>query len=439
MESMERVLSEWGAVEVSAIEVYRDIFQLGDGFIQREGEPAGSHKTNPIIIGSKEGRVVRRIMFEDTFEELLGEFQGYDWAFLNGLTYWGRVNKAASQSRMCALIFDLDGATPKTLEAFLSGALKAHAYPVPNYVVLSGRGLHLYYVFEQPVDLYPNVKTQLKELKYALTDKMWNRYTSTEERVQHQGINQSFRVIGGRTKDGDGIVRAFRLSTTPVWLDHLNEFVPEGSRIDASKLWRDGKLTLDEARDKFPEWYERRVLGRKPPGHWTVKEDLYNWWIRQVREGATFGHRYFCVMCLAIYGVKCGVDEERVERDALALVPFLNDLNPREPFTEADARSALECFDERYVRFPRNDIAKLSGIAIKKNKRNFRKQSVHLGRARAVQYFDDPEGNWRNAHGAPTKEEQIKAYAAEHPEMSNRRIAEALGVSRNTVNKWLKG
>ena len=34
------------------MDVYSDIFQLGYGFIQTEGEPSGEHKANPIIVGS---------------------------------------------------------------------------------------------------------------------------------------------------------------------------------------------------------------------------------------------------------------------------------------------------------------------------------------------------------------------------------------------------
>lgn len=62
------------------MDVYSDIFQLGYGFLQTEGEPSGEHKANPIIIGSFGGhydedgklegdRVRRRILFEDTFED----------------------------------------------------------------------------------------------------------------------------------------------------------------------------------------------------------------------------------------------------------------------------------------------------------------------------------------------------------------------------------
>ena len=46
--------------------------------------------------------------------------------------------------------------------------------------------------------------------------------------------------------------------------------------------------------------------------------------------------------------------------------------------------------DRDYVTFPRDDIAKISGMTMPVNKRNWRKQKDHLGRARAVQNFDDP-------------------------------------------------
>ena len=36
---------------------------------------------------------------------------------------------------------------------------------MPTFLVLSGNGLHLYYVFEEPIDLYPNIKIQLKKPK----------------------------------------------------------------------------------------------------------------------------------------------------------------------------------------------------------------------------------------------------------------------------------
>ena len=162
------------------MDVYSDMFHLGEGLIQKSGSESQNGKSNPLgywkSSGAQKGHY--RILFDDTFEETLRELQDADFAIVNGITYFGRKNIQASANKMYALIFDLDGITDSTLNNFLSGAIRAKAYPVPNYIILSGHGIHLYYIFEDPVPLYPNIKLQLKNLKYALTEKMWNSFSS---------------------------------------------------------------------------------------------------------------------------------------------------------------------------------------------------------------------------------------------------------------------
>lgn len=440
---LEDILTKWGAWEVAPIELYTDVFRLGEGLLQKSGEAPGEYKGNPIAIcRSPEGKMFRRIMFEDTFEEILEELKEADFAFLNGCTYFGRVNSVAHAAKMYAMIYDLDGVTEKTLDAFLSGAYRAEAYPVPNYIVLSGHGVHLYYVFEYPVSLYPNIKIQLKQYKYALTTRIWNAYTSTIDKPQYQGINQSFRIPGTKTKkDADmPYAKVFCLHRHPFCFEELNEYVPDEDKIDETKLYKENRLTLNEAAAKYPDWYQRRVVLKQPKGSYTCKKDLYNWWIGEIQRGAAYHHRYFCIMCLCIYAIKCDVDEDTLRADIRALMPFLNDLNPSEPFTDEDVESALECFEERYKTFPRDDIAKLSGIAIKENKRNGRKQEQHMQVMRAIQDIVNP--NWRQGNGRPvgsgTKEDVVKEYIKLHPDASVSQIARATGVSRPTVYKWLK-
>lgn len=351
---LEDILKKYGGVEVSAMDVYSDIFHLGENEIQRRNEEKGIYKSNPLGYwkNDKDSKGHYRILFDDTFEETLKEFQEADFCIMNGLSYFGRKNVQEHASKMYAMIFDLDGVTDETLGNFLHSCFSDFTiYPLPNYIILSGHGVHLYYVFEYPIPLYPNIKIQLKELKYSLTTKMWNRYTTKHwERVQYQGINQGFRVIGGKTKIEGVRVRAFSLNTHPYCLEQLNQYVPKDKRIDETKLWKESKLTLAQAKKKYPEWYNKRVVRGEKQGTWTCKEDLYNWWIRKIQEGASVGHRYFCVMCLAIYGVKSGISKKQVEKDAIELIPFLNGMSDTEPFTESDVKSALECFDERYIK-----------------------------------------------------------------------------------------
>lgn len=450
---LEDILIKWGACEVSPMEVYTDMFKLGEGYIQRSDEEPGAFKANPLVYYRKDGASSGhyRILFEDTFAETLQEAQNADFSLLNGITYFGRKNVQEHASKAFALIFDLDGVTDVTLNAFLSGSINGGAYPVPNYIALSGHGVHLYYLFEEPVPLYPYIKIQLKELKYALTEKIWNRYTSTEKKVQHQGINQGFRTLGGKTKSDAAvpIVRPFSLNTHPFSLSQLCDYVSEDHRIDESKVFRETKYTRAQAKQKFPEWYEKVVVnGDRTPKYWDIAGKvhgdnpyaLYDWWKRKIMEGASYGHRYFAIMALAIYGAKNDKDYEDVRRDAFELVPFLDSINPDEPFTEADCAVALECYDSRYKTFPIKDIEKITGISIQHNRRNGRKQAVHLGRVRTLQQYDDPEGNWRNKDGRPkgsgTAAQKVAVYRSEHPDSSVTEVARALNLSRTTVYKW---
>lgn len=160
---LEDVVMEYGGAAVSPLEVYADVFKFGEGYIQKNKDdhrqvanPLGYYKAADADHGHY------RIMFEDDFPQLLEELQEADFALLNGLTYWGRKNTQQNASRMFAMIFDYDGVTDKTLGNFFSGAFNAGAYPVPNYVIFSGHGCHLYYVMDEPISLFPETKLQLR-------------------------------------------------------------------------------------------------------------------------------------------------------------------------------------------------------------------------------------------------------------------------------------
>ena len=443
---LEDVLKEWGCAEVDAEQVYSDIFHLDqwENYIQKAGQ-LNTRQGNPLVYMKNRNRSKGeyRILLKDTFFNTLAEAQEADFAIVNGLTYWGRKNLQAAADRMFAMIFDLDGVTETTLINFLSGAIRAEAYPVPNYIILSGHGLHLYYLFEEPLQLYPNVKVFLKELKYALTLRMWNKYTSTEEKPQVQGINQGFRPVGGKTKIPGVRVRAFMLNSHPFTLRQLYGYVADTMTlsIDDQLIARESKMTLEEAAKKYPLWYKRRIIdGDTSKGHWTCKRDLYDWWKRQIMAGAVYHHRYFCIMMLSIYAVKSGIDYEELERDAHDLMPFMNDLYPTEPFTEIDIQSALECYDERYYTFPRDDISRLSGIEIQANKRNGQRQADHLEEARAIRDIRSRRRGeaWDAHNGRKSKQNIIEAWQRDNPTGRKADCIRATGCDRKTVSKYWK-
>lgn len=118
-----------------------------------------------------ERRLRRRVMLADTWEQDYMEYvERNPQTLCSGLTYRHRVNRLQNAQCMNALVFDLDGVGEYEIKNLLlrfgQPAGRVRTLPTPTFLVLSGAGLHLYYVFEEPIDLFPNIKLQLKALKY---------------------------------------------------------------------------------------------------------------------------------------------------------------------------------------------------------------------------------------------------------------------------------
>ena len=448
MITAEEIQNNFGLHELTPEDAYTWVFHLNEEdskYIENKWEDEGEFHANPVAYyrfqNRKEGGF--RILFKDTILEELKMLQRADFAILNGLTYFGRKNLSEHSSKMFAMIFDWDGVSINRLTDFFlncadNGNIPAF-YPLPNIIACSGHGLHLYYLFEKPIDLYPNTKAYLKALKYALTEIIWNKYTSEIEKPQLQGINQGFRVIGGKTKIEGTFVRAFKVRSERWTLKDLASYVSEGAvKISPDNVYKESRYTLEEARKRYPEWYAS--LGeKKEKGHWTVKRDLYDWWKRKIQteKEAKLGHRYFCMMALAIYAVKCGISLEELKKDALELVPVLDLLSTDDSnrFTENDVLSALECYDLRYVRFPRYDIEKICDIRIDPNKRNSRPQAVHVKIMNSTRDILYPNGEWR---GRKSKEAEVLRWKAENPKGSKAQCHRETRLSRTTIDKYWK-
>jgi hypothetical protein len=389
-------------------------------------------------------RLRRRIMLNDTWENDYKSYvEGNPLTLCSGLSYRKRANKITNAQQMRALIIDLDGVGAGELEnlflRFGKPPATIRSLPIPTFLVMSGSGLHVYYVFKEPVDLYPNIKIQMKSLKYDLTFKIWEyKATSKEKQIQYQSINQAFRMVGSMNDKYGTPVKAFRVGEE-VTLEYLNQYVKDDNKVDINKPFKPSKMTKAEAKEAYPEWYQRVVVEKKPKlKKWDIKGKqgyaLYEWWKKQVGE-IRGGHRYYYLMCLAIYACKCDVPKKQLKEDMAVMFDELKGVEHGNPLTEYDIESALEAYDKEYYNFTIADIEKLTDVRIKRNKRNYRKQKEHLLRARTVQQIDYPNGEWR---GNTSKEILVKKYIKDNPADNPTQIAKALNMSRTTVYKYMK-
>ena len=385
----------------------------------------------------------RRVMLKDTWDN---DYEKYvkdnSKALCGGLTFRGRVNRLEHAQQMNALIFDIDSVGLDELDNILrrfSYENKVRRILTPTFIVSSGTGVHLYYVLEDSIDLFPNIKLQLKALKYNLTYRFWDyKGTSQEKNIQYQPLNQGFRMVGSINEKYGTEIKAY-LVGEKVSLEQLNEFATDDSvKVDIRQRFKPSEYTLEEAKEKFPKWYSRVIEnGDRTPLKWRIKRDLYDWWKRQYGE-ITGGHRYYYLMCLAIYGVKCDIPREEVKRDMYEMFEELRYIPHSNELCEEDIISALEAYDRGYYNFKLDDIERLTGLRFERNKRNYRSQSNHIKVMNAIRDITYPNGEWRNTDGAPTKENLVKEYLLEYPDLSVSEVAKNLGVSRTTVYKYKK-
>lgn len=429
--------------EVSYETFYDDLFPVGSFEKKGEYEPG---KYNGIAISIKEGsKRVKRYTVTDDHEVINELAASDDFCLMSPISYCGKSRKSDNARFLYAIAIDLDGIeTIENLQTLISQFEKGDFYadnnvyfglPVPTYLVSSGTGIHIYYIFEKPIPLFRNIVKQLEATKKRLTWQAWTQGASKlSENIQYESLFQGFRVVGTVTKTGSRC-RAFKVGSK-IDLEYLNKYIPDKYRT--KNLNYKSKLSKEKAKELYPDWYQARIVERRPSKTWVCKRDLYDWWKRKIYEGAEQGHRYYCVLALATYAKKCRIPREELEKDALGLIPFMNTRG--DTFTEDDVLKALEAFNDTYITYPIHAIEARTGIQIPKNKRNGRKQKIHMGLISTMRDFLHPNGEWRNKEGRPkgsgTKAQLIADWRAAHPDGKKIDCERETGLSRHTVLKW---
>ena len=445
--------------ELTPFQFYRMIFPSGE--LDKAGAMTPGKYTGIVtrITDRKrtDGRPkIYRYSLTDELEAIETATNSDDFCICRPLSYAGK-EATADRARFCyAIAVDVDKLRRDKYDRPL-GVInlwerhveKVKRIPKPTAIVSSGTGIHLYYVLETPIALFRDAAFELQELKRELTRIIWHDTIvdiKNPDEIQQEGIYQGFRIPGTITKAG-GRARAF-LTGERVTVEYLNSFVPDLYKAKKAATQRHGKMRLAEAREKYPEWYENRIQNGKKPGAWATSRAVYEWWKREITEKASVGHRYYCLMTLAMYAEKCShydekhnpqpVTREELEKDCFDLLEHMESLteSPDNHFDEADILDALEAFDSKWIKYPRDAIARRTGIEIPANKRNRREQKTHLRIARATEDILYPGGEWRENNGRKSKAEIVQAWRRDHPEGTRAACQRETGISKPTVLKW---
>ena len=456
---------------VEPFEFYRDLFPVGS--FERAGATSDQRGNGVIFHNNPTNRkrIHTELFFDDL--EILKQHFGIPNVIVSPCSYFGS-RKANNNAHECfAIAIDIDEVGEKELQDFIYQA-QNKILVMPTYIVNSGGGIHVYYVFHKPIPMYPKNRDFLKNLKTALTDRVWNAYTSRikPENRQYQGIVQGFRAVGTVSKYGnDCIVQAYKTGEK-LDIDTLVSSLPlssysENSKKVAKSAQRCRELfenpayvnsllaalskselgvTLEEAKKLWPEWYERTVVQKLPPAGWVTNERVYYWWLERLKTEITVGHRYNAILTLSIYAKKCNIPEEQLRADAQSLFVYYDSLskNESERFLQSELENALSVKNIDLRKITTKEITRLTALEITpKIKRNTgkrkHKQNKHLELARDRKKTLIAIGEESAKGGRPSKEFMIRLYVKQNPGEKNRtKIAKELGINRDTVAKWMK-
>lgn len=470
---------------------YRSLFP--EGSLQKRGDDSDG-KPNLIVLedtgkeidqgtDAKGNKLVKRVMHRYTVHDDLDELEHLrdvsisqnTFMFLAPVSYYGKSRNSRNARFLHAIMIDLDYVGTRQL-ANLLRQMERGVIPYANYLISSGTGLHVVYKLDCPVPLMTRYVAGLQVLKRELTDRVWNANTSDSDpdKKQSQGIFQGFRMVGTATKLNGDIgnpkykqpyaVECFSHDETPpATIPYLLSFIPklrdkeDMEGLDAlSALTKEVRKTtpIAEAKEKWPEWYEKHVVNDEPLGGWLYGRAAYDRVLSVIREHVSVSHRYWCIFYLAVMANKCGVPQDELEDDAYGLLERFDALSvePDNRFTANDVAAALEAYEgglasgraRRYTQdFCERKAAveygeKMGHGSNPPEKRLPKDLSLKKARYERDLKQEMKGTTWWNKDGAPKKAMQVWQSATENPGLSVAALARRAGVSRPTVYKWLK-
>ena len=201
-------------------------------------------------------------------------------------------------------------------------------------------------------------------------------------------------------------------------------------------------LTLEEMKEKWPDWFQDRIVDKKPRKYMKFNPALYNWWLKICRgedetKQVKVGHRYYCAIALVSFATKCEIPKDKLIEDLHSLIPIFNSLTDSEnnPFLESDVDEALKIYgtDEAY-KFKRDYIALQCGIEIPKTKRNGRTRQEHLKNLHMERKRKKELGLLKTPVRKRPAQDKIREYLKNNNKTKPLKdIAKELGLSINTL------
>ena len=331
--------------------------------------------------------------------------------FVPPADFFNGCYRMATMSRLYALVLDLDYLLPSTVRRLIK-EIRNQVILTPTLVLNSGSGVHVYYVFAEPVEAYKRRIPILRQMQGKLID-MYAGFG----KVERHPLTQAYRICGSLTKLGD---TSTGYSSGPVY---------DASAL-ASKIgvnvsgWERIQLTMDNEQ-KAPQRRIKKAVTVIP--HVNNGERFYRYCSRKIFRETDLGNRYMSLFGLAIVGYKTRFPKDEVIEDMQSLIDCWNEKYPDRPVSYSEIGKAMKGYGQDYVKVSAAQLEEYFGWSFqRKIPRRGRTQEEHLKRCRMVKDVLIPHD----------KKTALEKYLKQHPDATCREIQKALKMSPKTVVKY---
>lgn len=321
----------------------------------------------------------------------------YSCSFFNGYVNEGLLKQ------LFAFVVDLDGVSSADLQILLNSEVKRLT---PTYIVNSGGGVHLVYMFDVPIECYKYRVATLKKAIVALK-KFFSSNACSYKVDDTAGLTHAYRVVGSLTKLGQraGAYRVGKKWSAIELLQKLN--------VDSSVL--SGRTEKSKQKKEHIDYL--------PNG----KRGFYQYVLYRITHDVTEGHRYLALFALAITAYKCRIPRSEVEEIMSMLIDVYHQKEKTHSVKSYEIKKAMRGYCSKATTVKSTTLEELLGVKFeRRSKRNGRKRAVHLEIARGI----------RNVKLAADNKERVKRYLEAFPDASLNQIANELGMSKRTAKKY---
>ncbi|MCF0150528.1 MAG: hypothetical protein HUJ80_03865 [Firmicutes bacterium] len=362
---------------------------------------------------------------------------------LGSCTYFNDFVSRKTARDIYGFIIDLDGVSYDLCHRLCSQSWADQTgkeIPLPTYVVNSGNGFHLYFLFEEPLPYYKRDSKYINELYRRLVI-----CESNMENIQPDihWFGQNYRMVGSNNKYGMPN-KAYKLGDR--WdIQALADYFHIDHQFSGiTALMLEKRLSFENLPD--------RISLSNTGARWYVNRSFYDSVLKQCYTKVREGHRYQSFMALTCIAYKCKVPLEELEKDLQGLVDHYNRLEG-EKVLYAEISYALRMYNYNALSTRAVILEEWLGFSFTRYHRHRdaeqrfpRKKTEEMrleGKLTNMEVYAQkrrdelyPDGSWRKNAGRNSYELLVVNWRQAHPEGTIMECSRDLNIDRKTVSKW---